>query len=205
MEKITDVAALRRIIGEPKPIAYAKVQNKLTEQAIAFIRQSPFMMLSTANERGEPSVSPKGDGPGFVAVEDEHTLYIPERSGNKLVFGFQNLFQNPNVGLLFMVPGTDETLRVRGRAELVIDEALCKKFSARGNPALLITVIKVTEAYFHCAKAFLRSELWHPETWPKKIKVSFGKEMSCNTAMNEHEITSLDKNIDERYQDRSKL
>jgi PPOX class probable FMN-dependent enzyme len=110
-------------------------------------------------------VAPKGDGPGFVRVADERTLLIPERKGNKLVFSLQNILANPKVGLIFLLPGTGETLRVSGDAELVDDRELSESFIERGKPALLVTRVRVTQCYFHCAKAFLRAELWKPETW----------------------------------------
>ena len=112
--------------------------------------------MRTSSQSGESAVSPRGDQPGFVTVRDEVTLYIPERQGNKLIFSLQNILENPNVGLLFMVPGTNETLRIRGKAELTADAELCQELSSRGKAALLVIVVRVTECYFHCAKAFIR-------------------------------------------------
>lgn len=192
MERIRDLDTLRAMLGEPKASTAAKIQTALTAQAREFIARSPLMMLSTADAHGEPTISPKGDAPGFVHVHDERTLYIPERRGNNLIFGFQNILRNPQVGLLFGVPGTCETLRVQGEAELVADDALCQRFAARGVPALLVTVVHVRECYFHCAKAFMRGQIWEPETWAAPVRVSMGREKAANLPMTEAEIAQHD-------------
>ena len=199
LEPIRDLQGLRQVLGEPRPLTYFKIHQKLNAKAQDFIRHSPLLMLSTANCKGESTVSPKGDLPGFVIIGDERTIFIPERTGNKLIFSFQNILENSNVGLLFMVPGTHETLRIRGRAELAAEPGLCQKMASRGKPALMVMVVKITEAYFHCAKAFLRSSVWQPESWPEKIKISFGEEISCNSDLSEGEIRKLDAGVDERY------
>ena len=198
MEQIRDLETLRAMLGEPKWNTPAKIQPALTEQARAFIARSPLMMLSTADAEGEPTVSPKGDAPGFVHVHDERTLYIPERRGNNLIFGFQNILQNPQIGLLFSVPGTCETLRVQGKAELVTDDALCQQFAARDVPALLITVVHIERCYFHCAKAFIRGQIWEPETWAAPVRVSITREKAANTPMTEDEIVVGDAEARER-------
>lgn len=198
MEQIRDLDTLRAMLGEPKWNTPAKIHATLSEQAREFIARSPLLMLSTADAQGEPTVSPKGDAPGFVHVHDDRTLYIPERRGNNLLFGFQNILQNPQVGLLFSVPGTCETLRVQGEAELVTDTALCAQFAARGVPALLITVIHIRRCYFHCAKAFIRGQIWEPETWTEPVRVSMGREKAANTPMSEGDIVVHDAEARER-------
>jgi predicted pyridoxine 5'-phosphate oxidase superfamily flavin-nucleotide-binding protein len=110
-----------------------------------------------------------------VQVEDERTLLIPDRPGNKLVDGWTNLLENPHVGVLFMIPGTNETLRVNGAAMLVSDPALDEQHAARGKPAVLAIRVHVEECFFHCATPLLRSQLWKPDTWPERKKISFGK------------------------------
>src|SRR5205814_7712122 len=120
-------------------------------------------------------VSPKGDGPGFVAVHGDDTLLIPDRKGNKLIFGLQNILANPRVAVIFLVPGTEETLRIQGSAELTADPAVLDRLAARGQPARLAIRVHVDACFFHCAKAFKRSRLWQPETWPDRRKISFGK------------------------------
>ena len=171
--RIDDVDMLRALYGEPGPIASAKVWDTIDPSAAAFIAASPLALLATADARGNVDVSPKGDAPGFVAVEDARTLLVPDRRGNKLVFGLRNVVENPHVGLIFLVPGTPETLRVNGRAELTRDPALCERLAARGAAALLVIRVTVEECFFHCPKAFLRAGLWKPETW-RPHRVSFG-------------------------------
>lgn len=199
MPLIQERAALRQLVGEPKPITVAKIHTKLTGQAQDFITRSPLMMLATASANGEATVSPKGDYPGFVQVENEQTLLIPERQGNNLLFTLQNIIDNPQVGLLFMVPRSTETLRVQGTAELTTDAELCHKLSANGRPALLVVTVKVVESYFHCGKAFIRSALWQPETWSEPPRVSFAREMAANTPMDPQAIEELDCTIQNHY------
>ena len=130
-------------------------------------------MLATCDADGHLDASPKGDEPGFVRVEDERTVVIPDRPGNKLAYGLTNIVANPRVGLIFVIPGTTETLRINGSAELRNDPELLESLAARGKPAVLAIRVRIEECFFHCSKAFLRSELWKHETWPEK-QVSFG-------------------------------
>ena len=176
--KITTLAALRERMGEPNPATRLKVFDALDAQMTAFIARAPFCMLATADAEGHQEVSPKGDAPGFVLVESEHSLVLPDRKGNKLCFGLANILANPRVGLIFLVPGTDETLRVNGRAELDADPALLERLAARGQPALLGVRVHVERCFFHCARAFLRAELWTPATWPERVRVSFGRQLA---------------------------
>jgi len=199
MNQIRDLETLRQLLGEPKPTTVAKIHTALTAQAREFIGHSPLMMLSTATEAGEPTVSPKGDYPGFVRVVDEQTLHIPERQGNNLLFTLRNILENPNIGLLFMVPRSTETLRVRGIAELSADPELCAALATNGRPALLVVTVKVVESYFHCGKAFIRSALWQPETWGEAPRVSFAREIAGNQPMDADAINALDCAIQERY------
>jgi PPOX class probable FMN-dependent enzyme len=176
--RITTLEALRQRMGEPNPATKLKVFDALDAQMTGFLARSPFCMLATADAEGRQEVSPKGDGPGFVLIESEHSLVLPDRKGNKLCFGLANILANPQVGLIFLVPGTDETLRVNGTAELDADPALLERLSARGQPALLGIRVKVERAFFHCPRAFLRAELWKPETWPTRVRVSFGRQLA---------------------------
>jgi len=173
--QLATVAAVRAIIGEPHKVTPMKVMDALDEVSIDFIRHSPFLMLSTADADGQPDVSPKGDEPGFVKVVDSRHLLIPDRKGNKLIFSLQNILANPRIGILFLVPGTEETLRVHGTAELTSDSEIVRELAARGQPALLAIRVKVEKCFFHCAKAFKRSQLWKPESWPSRLRISFGK------------------------------
>ena len=199
MGSIRNADSLRKLIGSPNEMVPHKIHRELNARAIGFIGKSPMLMLSTADAQGRATVSPKGDPAGFVHVEDNRTLLIPERKGNKLIFSLTNILANPGVGLLFLVPGTCETLRVQGEAELLDDAALCAKVPARGSPALLVIRVRVTECYFHCAKAFLRSDLWKPETWSQKIPISFGEEIAASGGIGRESIREFDEAVAGRY------
>jgi uncharacterized protein len=199
MARIENADALRKLIGSPSEMVPHKIHRQLNARAIGFIGKSPMLMLSTADARGRATVSPKGDSAGFVHVEDSRTLLIPERKGNKLIFSLTNILANPSIGLIFMVPGTCETLRVQGEAELLDDAVLCAKVPARGSHALLVIRVRVTECYFHCAKAFLRSDLWKPETWSEKMTISFGEEIAESGGIGRESIREFDQAVAGRY------
>lgn len=198
--RIATVEELRAVIGEPNPAVSLKLETALNGHARAFIARSPFLVLSTSDGAGAQDVSPKGDAPGFVAVEDEHTLLIPDRKGNKLVFGLQNILVNPHVGVLFLVPGTNETLRVNGRAELTADPAVLERLAARGQAALLAIRVRVDECFFHCGKAFLRAQLWKPAAWQSAERVSFGRMFAEKTGGDDELARSIDAMIDQDYE-----
>ena len=149
--------------------------------AIDFIGRSPFLVLGTADAAGNQDVSPKGGAPGFVVVENPTTLLIPDSKGNKLLFGLQNILENSHAGIIFMVPGTDETLRINGTGELSVDPAALARFSANGSAAHLAIRITVRECFFHCAKALMRSQLWKPESWSTRIPFSWGKYLAVKS------------------------
>jgi PPOX class probable FMN-dependent enzyme len=174
--RITTLAELRRVIGEPSPVTRQKVFEALDDQMRAFIERAPFCLLATGDADGRLEVSPKGDGPGFVLVEDERTLVLPDRKGNKLLFGLENLLSNPDVALIFLVPGTDETLRIGGRAELDTEPELLARLAARGQPALRSG--SAGALLLPRARAFLRASLWDPATWPETQRVSFGRQLA---------------------------
>jgi len=196
--RVTSVDQLRTIMGVPGKLTPLKLLTALDDDAIDFIRRSPFLVLSTADADGNQDASPKGDAPGFVAIEDRNTLLIPDRKGNKLLFGLQNIVANPCVGILFITPPTSETLRVNGTAELVVDPNILKRLAARGQPAQLAIRVTVRECFFHCAKAFIRSELWRHEKWLDPIKISFGKYLASemNSGKDLAQQTDLAQQID---------
>lgn len=176
--RVTTAAQLREVIAAPSPVIEHKVFAHVDEYAAAFIARSPLLLLATSNAQGDLDVSPKGDAPGFVAVDDPQTLLLPDRTGNRLAYGFNNILEQPRVGLIFIVPGVTETLRVNGDAEITRDPALLERFTAGGKPALLVTRIRVRESFFHCGKAFIRSSLWRPESWPIGVKAEIGKQFA---------------------------
>lgn len=200
METIATVKRLRDLLGEPGPLTQYKVHRELSEQGQAFVRQSPFFLLATASTNGVPTVSPKGGEPGFVRVKDAMTLLIHERPGNRLLYSLENILSNPKVGLIFLSPGTDETLRIGGHATLLHDDAINARFAARGKPALLLMRVRIEECYFHCAKAFLRSALWNPSSWPGSMNISFSAEINLRRALEASAMLDLDSQIAKRYE-----
>lgn len=160
---ITDEAALRALIGEPGELVRAKVSDRVNPLTRRFIDLSPFMCLATSAPDGTCDVSPRGDPAGFVHVVDERTLLVPERPGNRLADSLRNILANPNVGLLFMIPGVGDTLRVNGRATIVTDTELLHPLAVEGKTPKLGLLIEIEQVFTHCSKAFLRSHLWDAE------------------------------------------
>jgi PPOX class probable FMN-dependent enzyme len=163
MPEITTVAALRELLGEPSELVKAKVTDRLNELTRRFIDLSPFVLLATSHRDGSCDVSPRGDPAGFVQVVDDQTLLVPERPGNRLADSLENILRNPHVGLLFLVPGVGETLRVNGRGRIVTDEDLLEPLAVEGKPPRLGLLIRIDQVFTHCPKAFIRSDLWNPE------------------------------------------
>jgi PPOX class probable FMN-dependent enzyme len=197
--RISTVEQLRALVGEPHPLVPHKLWKTLEPAAAEFIRRAPFLLLATSDADGRIDVSPKGDGPGFVAIEDDRTLLIPDRKGNKLVFGLQNILVNPHVGVLFITPGTEETLRVNGAAEITADSAILDRLSARGQPAVVAIRVTIEECFFHCAKAFKRSQLWRPEAWPTRQPISFGKLLAPKVGGDDAMAQQIDLFVEQDY------
>jgi PPOX class probable FMN-dependent enzyme len=161
-QPITSVDQLRELVGEPSERARQKQLARLDVYCRAFIARSPFLLMGTADASGRCDVSPKGDRPGFVLVPDDETLVVPDRPGNRRFDSLQNLMANPRIGLLFLIPGMSETLRVNGRAELARDDELLDQLAVDRKQPWLAIVVHVEEAFLHCGKAMLRSQLWDP-------------------------------------------
>lgn len=159
---IDDEQALRRLFDAQTDLAIHKVQRALDVHAQAFIRRSPFLCIGTQDRSGNADVSPRGDPAGFVRVLDQSTLAIPDRTGNNRLDSLVNILANPSVGLLFIVPGFDDTLRVNGRARLVTDPQILAGMSVHDRAPKLAIIVEVIEVFMHCAKAFRRSHLWDP-------------------------------------------
>lgn len=160
---ITDEPALRDLLGEPADVVRAKVADRLNELTRQFVDRSPFALVATSAPDGTCDVSPRGDPPGFVKVLDDRTLLLPERPGNRLADTLRNVLRNPHLGLLFVIPGIGDTLRVNGRATIVTDQDLLEPCAVEGKVPKLGLLIEVDEVFTHCSKAFLRSQLWDPE------------------------------------------
>lgn len=167
-ETIQSKEELRAMVGEPSELVSNKVISHLDKHCMTFISKSPFLTIATADASGNCDVSPRGDEAGFVFVLNEQQLLIPERPGNKRMDSFTNILENRNIGILFMIPGLGETLRVNGRASIVKDLTLLEKMKARGKTPHLAIGVDVEECFIHCAKAFKRSGLWKPSSWMEK-------------------------------------
>ena len=155
--------ALRSLIGEPSALVQSKIADRLNDLTRQFIGRSPFLCLATSAADGSCDVSPKGDPAGFVRILDDRTLLLPDRPGNRLADSLRNVLANPNVGLLFLVPGVGETLRINGRARIVTDPELLEPLTVEGKTPRLALLVEIEQVFTHCPKAFIRSELWNPE------------------------------------------
>jgi PPOX class probable FMN-dependent enzyme len=193
---------VEELIGKPTEATKIKIFDHVDEYAAAFLARSPLAMLATSDGDGRLEVSPKGDAPGFVVLDGPHTLLLPERPGNRLAFGFRNILRNPHVALIFVVPNTTETLRISGTAELTREPAVLERLSARGKPALLATRITVEECFFHCGKAFIRSELWKPESWPSDYRVNLGRQIAKKLNAGDEVAQSVEEGLVESYTNR---
>jgi PPOX class probable FMN-dependent enzyme len=156
---VTSLDDLAKIYAKPSLSTATKETDHITEVGRAFIASSPFLVLATSNGTSI-DCSPKGDAPGFVQLLDQRTLLIPDRPGNNRIDGMKNLLLNPKVGIIFMVPGSNETYRVNGSARISTDPELLKRFEVRGKPPRVVVVVAVEEAFNHCPKAFVRAKLW---------------------------------------------
>jgi PPOX class probable FMN-dependent enzyme len=162
MTDIRDVEALRALYRAPSERAVKKQLDRLDEHCRRFISLSPFLVIASADAEGRVDASPRGGEPGFVKVRDERTVLIPDAPGNNRLDSMQNLVDRPGVGLLFMIPGVDETLRINGKASLRTDSALIDLCANELRRPPLVIAVEVLEAYLHCAKALMRSKLWDP-------------------------------------------
>jgi uncharacterized protein len=165
LEVLSTEDEIEAAIGKPAPRMLAKVVDSLDDICRAFIARSPFVVVASSDSKGRLDVSPKGDLPGFVQILDGRTIAIPERPGNRRADTFRNVLQNPRVGLMFIVPGKGETLRVSGTACVVRDAWLRERMAVAGRLPELALVVKVEEAFIHCTKCMVRSRMWQPDTW----------------------------------------
>ncbi|BBY49579.1 phosphohydrolase [Mycolicibacterium arabiense] len=162
---VTSVEELRAIVGHPNAAVADKVKPRLSAVQRDWLAHSPLGFVASADAHGRVDVSPKGDPPGFVHVIDDATIAIPERPGNKRVDGYLNVLQRPHVGTVFVIPGRGDTLRINGTARVVSNADYFDAMVVDGKRPILALEIAVEEVFFHCAKAFLRSDAWKPETW----------------------------------------
>jgi PPOX class probable FMN-dependent enzyme len=163
MDTIEDAAEIRAVYGVPNERALKKELDRLDAHCRAFIARSPFLVIASCDSTGRCDASPKGDAPGFVQVPDDRTVLIPDRLGNNRCDTLENLVTHPGVGLIFLVPGINETLRVNGRARITVEPDLLASLAVAGKAPRSALEVQVEEAYFHCGKAMIRSDLWNPE------------------------------------------
>jgi len=163
--EITSREELRELLGAPMQRAIDKERVTLYAWDREWLARSPLCLISTSDADGNCDVSPKGDPPGFVHVIDDTTIAIPDRPGNRRADGFMNVLSNPHVGLIFLVPGRGETLRINGRAVLVREAPFFDEMIVKGNRPAFALVVDIEQIFFHCAKALMRSKVWKPETW----------------------------------------
>jgi len=195
-EQITSVSRLRELLPtEGFTNTFLKVTDQLNDVARKFIATAPFIIVATKSSEGLIDVSPKGDPVGFVEVYDDKTLIIPDRLGNHRVDGFQNILEDPNVAILFIVPGHGDTLRIAGKARIVKDSAINKRHAINGREPLLAMVVEVQEAFMHCSKSLIRSRLWQPDNWPVRktaptlaewVLATVEREQTLNEVQDDH-------------------
>lgn len=191
MSEITTAAELRELLGEPGYRAATKDRATLHPRDREWIATSPFVVLATSDAEGNCDASPKGDPAGFVRVLDDRTIAIPERPGNRRADGYLNILSNPHVGVIFLIPGRSETLRVNGRARLLTDAPYFDDMIVKGHRPILAVEVAVEQIFFHCAKAFIRSSLWKPEGWPQDdlpSAAALAKEIQLNITESVEEL-----------------
>ncbi|MCC8939983.1 hypothetical protein CI1B_04030 [Bradyrhizobium ivorense] len=192
---------LRTHFGQVSPLAEKKVLHHLDKFCRDFIALSPFLVIASSDGKGHADASPRGDAPGFVAVIDDKTLLIPDRRGNNRVDTFANILASPGIGLIFMVPGINETLRVNGRAEISQEADLLTPLTVQNVTPVIGLKVHVDEIYFHCGKALMRSKLWNPASQVERSSFpTLGRIIAEQTAAIEVEVA--EKAMEEAYRTR---
>jgi uncharacterized protein len=194
---VTTVEQLERIYGTPNERALWKEIDFLNEDYQAFVKASPLIILATAGDGGT-DCSPKGDFPGFVKILDARTLAVPDRPGNNRIDNLRNIVVDSRVSLLFLVPGVGETLRVNGRAEITVAPELLATFKVDGKLPRTVIVVKIDSAYFHCSKAFMRSDLWNPEKHVERSNLPSPGAMHKRLTGGAFDAVTYDRELPER-------
>ena len=200
---IADEQSLRSLFQAKHALAVQKCQHRLDKHARAFIRLSPFLCIGTQDLNGKADVSPRGDPVGFVKILDQHTLAIPDRPGNNRLDTLANIIANPSVGLLFIIPGFDDTLRVNGQASLVNDPELLDTMRVNERTPGIAIVVRVSTVFMHCAKAFRRSRLWNPDHFqdrsemPSLMKIIL--DQTTGAPDDDDEMRRLDDELEAEY------
>ena len=198
---INDAKALRELYGEPLEIAVDKEKSEIDEYSKQFLALSPFALLSTASKAGIQDCSPRGDYPGFIQALDNKTLALPDRPGNNRLDSLCNIIENPNVGILILVPGFGECLRINGTATITTDNQLIKQCEYQGKQPKSVIVISILEVYFHCTKAIKRSKLWDKESQnDRSVMPSFARILMAQSKpeSSESDIKKMEAFVDKR-------
>lgn len=194
---------LRELLGHPSKLVEKKVISYLDPHCSDFISKSPFLVISTSDGKGNCDVSPRGDVPGFVYTMNNNRLVIPERRGNKRLDTLTNIIANPYVGLLFIIPGLGETLRVNGKASLTTDVNILEKMVVQNSQPLVGIDVEVEECFIHCAKAFRRSGLWDSNTWPDPTTLpSAAKILLEHSKLENTSVEDIEQSLEEGYEKR---
>ncbi len=201
--QITTEQELRDLVGYPGEIVTRKAIHSMDQHCRHFISQSPMAFIATADRAGTCDVSPRGDQAGFVHVIDDNHLIIPERPGNRRLDSLRNVLSNPCIGIIFIIPGLEETLRINGNAYIVTDDDLLEEMKVNGKKPLLGIGVQVEECYVHCAKAFKRSSLWDPGKWPVKEDLPvISQVLADHVNMKDVTAEDVEKSLKETYEKR---
>lgn len=199
MDYVKNREELGTLYKEPSEGAVRKELKGLDFHCRGFLAKSPFVLIGSSDDKGNADVTPKGDKPGFVAILDDNTIAIPDRPGNNRLDTLENILVNPAVGLLFLIPGMNETLRINGDARITTDNALRERLAVDGRLPISVIVVTVKAAYMHCAKAFMRSELWKPESWIDRSTLpTLGAILKDQLALADS-VAKTDQWLDESY------
>jgi PPOX class probable FMN-dependent enzyme len=193
---------LRELIKPPIDLVRNKAIDRIDDICRRFIAASPFVMIATRGADGRLDVSPKGDPAGFVAVLDECTLAIPDRLGNNRLDTLENVLVHPEVGLIFVIPGHNDTLRVSGKGRIVRDADLQRRLAVNGKPPNLVLVVTVEEGFMHCSKCMIRSRLWQQDNWPDRSSVATLAEAMIAHATPKETVGEMEAIIDDDRENR---
>ena len=201
---IQDEEALRTLFPATHPLAIDKCLDRLDKHARDFVARSPFLCIGTQSPDGRADVSPRGDPCGFVKILDDKTLLIPDRPGNYRLDTLSNILANPMVGLLFMIPGFDETMRVNGRARVTRDPDLLALMTVQDQHPAVAIVVTIEEVFLHCAKAFRRARLWDPDVQQDRSEMpslpTIILDQTSGAPEDPDEVKRLDAELEEEYQ-----
>jgi PPOX class probable FMN-dependent enzyme len=202
---IASESDLRDVIGSPSELVAGKIADRLNHLIRQFVERSPFVCVATTRPDGGLDVSPRGDPPGFARILDERTLLLPERPGNRIADTLTNLLHDPRVGLLFLIPGVGDSLRVNGRAVIVEDPELLAESTVDGKVPRLGILVSIDEAYTQCSKAIIRSDLWNPERHVDRSELPSSGEILKAISDPELDLEQYDRERTERYARREGL